>query len=585
MPTVEWAEVRTVAHAAQSAREKPEQLGEVFAAVFDSARRSIGSRVDRTIREQQHRAADKKKPIGASDAQAVTSGQSKNKGSQGLEEPKKNERVAKPEPPAKQTTIESAQAECSQPGPAEDSPQADEPIVVEQATEPIAADLMPQVPPEPKSSPFQDSRDQNAVVEDLLRESMLGATQFPIDIASAETQVTDALVTQTSPQLVIWAVADPVAAIIPNMPATAEARDVPTGGSAAPQATEVSATREATGTSSTEQVPQPASGADVQPAQELSISVWQFIRGVAAHLEQAIESQDRTTGNKQPADRLQQTVAAQTTTDQTPPNPLTKALLADGLENGIATHRQSHRQNENHSPGQDATSQASSDDVAKSADGSVHQTGANDEFRGLLELAGRGRGRIVSSDLQPATPSFGRDLGGQGISLKEARAMTELADVVRANIGARHSSMVLKLEPPELGQLRVDVRTHGDELRLRLQADTLLGRDALQSRINELRSSLEQHGFKLSQIQVELRVPQTNPGEAHQDRPFQQQEHWDGQSSHDPAWQGHEGGGSPTSSGSEWSNEASAFSQENASSGEEQGRVDRLAETGVDLVV
>lgn len=584
MPTVEWAEVRTVAHSAQIARDKPEQLGEAFAVVFDSARRSIGSRVDRTIREQQHR-TDKEKPAGTSDAQAATSGRSKNKGLEKPEEPKKNERAAKPEPPVKETTIESAQAQCPQPGPAEDSSQANEPLVVEQATEPIATDPMPQVPPEPEPSPSQNSREHTVVAKDLLCESMLGTTEFPIDTASAETQVTDAPATQTSPQLVIWAVADPVAAIIPDMPATAQTCDAANGGCAAPQTTEVSATREATGTSSIEQVPQPASGENVQPAQELSISVWQFIRGVAAQLEQAIESQNRTTGNKQPADRLQQTVAAQTTTEQTPPNPMTKALLTGGLGNGNSTHKQSPGQDENRSPGQDATSQASSGDAAKSADGSTHQTGTHDEFRGLLELAGRVRGRIVSSDPQPAPASFGRDLGGQGISLKEARAMTELADVVRANIGARHSSMVLKLEPPELGQLRVDIRTHGDELTLRLQADTLLGRDALQSRINELRSSLEQHGFRLGQIQVELRVPQANSGEAHQDRPFQQQEHWDGQSSHEPAWQGHQGGGSQTSSESEWSNEASAFSQENASSGEEQGRVDRLAETGVDLVV
>lgn len=584
MPTVEWAEVRTVAHSAQTVRDKPEQLDDVFAVVFDSARRSVGSRVDRTVREQQHRAADKDKAAATRDPQAVTSGRSKSKGAEGPQEPKKNQQTAKPESPVKGTPIEPAQAESPQPAPAEESPRANEPLVVEHATEPSAADPVPQVPPELKPAPSQKSSEQTKAAQNLLWKPTPGATEFPMDTAPAENRVDDSPTTQTSPQLVIWAVADPVAAVIPDIPATAQAGDAAPGGWAPPQATEVSATRETTGTSSTEQAPQPASGANVQPAQELSISAWQFLRGVAAHLEQAIETRDRRAMNKQPANCSEQTVAARPT-GETSPNPMTKTPLLGSLENGSSTHKQLLGQDENRSPEHDAASQASSGDAAKNVDGSAHQTGTNDEFRGLLELAGRVRGRIVSPDLQPPPSPFGRDLGGQGISLKEARAMTELADVVRANIGARHSSMVLKLEPPELGRLRVDVRTHGDELTLRLQADSLLGRDALQSRINELRSSLEQHGFKLNQVQVELRVPQANPGEAHQDRPFQQQEHSDGQSSHEPAWQGHEGGGSQTPSESEWSNEAFAFSQENASSGEEQDRVDRPAETGVDLVV
>lgn len=600
--TVERAEICTVARSAPALRDKPDASGDVFAVVFDSARRSMGSLNNKTTAERQACAADeKKKSATAGNAEAATAGEQKNKGLNGHEALKENQQAPRPEPVMKQKADQDEpeqvepgqadpgqvgleQAEPPQPGPGEKPPQVAETGAVGQVQEPVA-DQTPVNQAAIQPEPLPQSQVQIDPMEDLPWESLLRVSEVPVEAPSPATRPADSTTMKTHARPAVSTALSPVVAEILQVAATGQASESCSDECAVPQAADNVTVQVPSETVAAEQAAQPICGENIQKNQELPISVWQFLRGVAAHLEQVVEAQDRASGNKQPGARLQQAVEGRPAADQMPDSRMTKALLAGGLASGGPTHKQLPGQDENRPRGEGASSQASSGDAAKSTDGSAQQTGANDEFRGLLELAGRVRERIGSPDLPSAAVSIGRDLGGKGVSLNEARAMTDLANVVRANIGARHSSMVLRLDPPELGQLRVDVRVHGDELTLRLQADTLLGRDVLQSRLSELRSSLEQHGFKLSQIQVELRVPQGTPAESHQDRPSQHQERWDGQASHDPGWQGHAGGGSETSSQSEWTSEGSAFSQEDAWFGEEQDHVDRLAETGVDLVV
>jgi len=261
------------------------------------------------------------------------------------------------------------------------------------------------------------------------------------------------------------------------------------------------------------------------------------------------------------------------------------AVLSAALEsgNGFSEH-QGEMSNQDRSLGGDGARGSSAEGGRAAATG-IQQNGVPDELRGLLEAAGRVRERIASPDAQPEAGFTGRGLAGKGVNLSEARAMNGLAEVVRANSLGRNSSILLRLDPPELGQLRIDVRMQGQELTLRLQVDTLAGHDALRSRLQELRSSLEQHGFKLNQVEVELRVPQPSTAEPHQDRSTQQQAQWDGQTGRGPGWQEQAQGGGDTPAESRFSQDNSAFSGENASIGEEHDEAGRPAETGVDLVV
>ena len=126
------------------------------------------------------------------------------------------------------------------------------------------------------------------------------------------------------------------------------------------------------------------------------------------------------------------------------------------------------------------------------------------EFQNLMAAAARQRGPAKAMLESTLTA---KSSGHPIINPKDAASFNELARIVRSNIGQRHSSLVLRLDPPELGNIRIDMRMHDQTLTLRIEAQTPAGQEALQGRLADLRSALEQHGIQLRQVDVELRDP------------------------------------------------------------------------------
>jgi len=222
------------------------------------------------------------------------------------------------------------------------------------------------------------------------------------------------------------------------------------------------------------------------------------------------------------------------------------------------------------------------------AGGSAGRPGAaSNDFQQVLDAAGRMRGRLTTLRSAATSVAGVRSTGAGNINLEESRSISELARVVRSNIGPRHSTMILRLDPPELGQLRIDVRMHDQMLTLRLEAHTPAGHEALQSRLSELRGALERQGIQLNQVEVELRPP-SSPAMGTQDAGAHQESasEWDEPASRDSG-AGSEtgaGGGRPGSAGD--ADETTTFSGGGELPEEHRhGDMGRPAETGVDLVV
>ncbi|MCK5272300.1 MAG: flagellar hook-length control protein FliK [Sedimentisphaerales bacterium] len=81
-----------------------------------------------------------------------------------------------------------------------------------------------------------------------------------------------------------------------------------------------------------------------------------------------------------------------------------------------------------------------------------------------------------------------------------------------ANRGS--SVMQLRLDPPELGMVRVEVRHSADGLNLQLQATNHRTQQLLQQHSSELRSALEAQGFQGTRIEVQLRLDLRNDQQA-----------------------------------------------------------------------
>jgi len=225
--------------------------------------------------------------------------------------------------------------------------------------------------------------------------------------------------------------------------------------------------------------------------------------------------------------------------------------------------------------------------AAKTAEGAAKPAGVTLDFQNILQQAGRGRaaGPTPGTGL-PATN--GKGSIGETLKLAGSESVQQLARVVRSNLGGRHASMVLRLEPPELGQLRVDVRMHDQTLLLRFQTETQAGHDALQARLADLRIALQQHGIQLDQVEVEFRPPAatgSQGGEAdgrqdHQGTPG------DGDSSFGHA-RGHDSSASGSSGSGEFAGPPGETEPETPPVGNNEPADDdvaRPAETGVDLI-
>jgi len=80
-----------------------------------------------------------------------------------------------------------------------------------------------------------------------------------------------------------------------------------------------------------------------------------------------------------------------------------------------------------------------------------------------------------------------------------------IAAVIRNNIGRRHSQLTVRLEPPELGRLRIDVRLIDNHLRLTIGTETTQARDVITQRFEVLRTALESQGVTVSRFDVQTR--------------------------------------------------------------------------------
>ncbi len=117
--------------------------------------------------------------------------------------------------------------------------------------------------------------------------------------------------------------------------------------------------------------------------------------------------------------------------------------------------------------------------------------------------------RPAQSQSQPA-PRRGESLPrsrADDLRPPEARSFESLVNAIRLRTSDRHSSARIRLEPPELGRIRVDVRLTGQRLLVDVQAETESARALLTDRAEQLKTSMRQHGIEVERFDVRLNLP------------------------------------------------------------------------------
>ena len=107
-----------------------------------------------------------------------------------------------------------------------------------------------------------------------------------------------------------------------------------------------------------------------------------------------------------------------------------------------------------------------------------------------------------TAGVKPATPSQAPE---KQASTREATAESAFARMVRSlrtSPGSRNSSASIRLDPPRLGRMNVNVRMSGDRISIEVRTETMEARELVASRAMDLRSALEQRGLQIERFDV-----------------------------------------------------------------------------------
>lgn len=111
--------------------------------------------------------------------------------------------------------------------------------------------------------------------------------------------------------------------------------------------------------------------------------------------------------------------------------------------------------------------------------------------------------------------------------------MEQVVKSVQVTQAQGGSRVQLRLDPPELGMLRIEMRQTENGLMLQMQASTPKAQQMLQQSSGELRAALESQGFANTQIEVQLRLDLRNDSafqdyrETEQEAMYQQADQFD----------------------------------------------------------
>ncbi|MBP7933860.1 MAG: flagellar hook-length control protein FliK [Phycisphaerae bacterium] len=153
--------------------------------------------------------------------------------------------------------------------------------------------------------------------------------------------------------------------------------------------------------------------------------------------------------------------------------------------------------------------------AARGGQATTRSGAAPAEFQSLLQQAGRGRSAVAAG--VGGSAKNGSTAEEAALDPSRAESIEKLARVLRLQLGTRNSSMSLRLDPPELGNVRIEVRMQDQTLTVKFQVDTQAGHGVLQSRLDTLRQTLEQQGVRVDQVTVEYRPQQGDSPQQNRD--------------------------------------------------------------------
>jgi len=147
------------------------------------------------------------------------------------------------------------------------------------------------------------------------------------------------------------------------------------------------------------------------------------------------------------------------------------------------------------------------------------QSNANSEHKsnnGRFDISGQGNVKISAEKPANIQDVLGVEKAADSIDMQQN--VDRVVKAARAIVNRGASTIQLRLEPPDLGNLRIEIKHGANGLSLQLQATNHRAHQLLQQSSGELRAALEAQGFQTNRIDVQLRLDLRNDQASQQDQ-------------------------------------------------------------------
>jgi flagellar hook-length control protein FliK len=133
-----------------------------------------------------------------------------------------------------------------------------------------------------------------------------------------------------------------------------------------------------------------------------------------------------------------------------------------------------------------------------------------------VPAAANATGSASSSPMPAAGPRASQPIAGSSAAVASnilssgsnaPAGIDATARVLSASNGEGRYQVTLQLDPPDLGQLRVQVRMEQHVMTMQVDADTAASAKLIESRLSDLRDALSAHGIRMDRNDVVVRSP------------------------------------------------------------------------------
>ena len=123
------------------------------------------------------------------------------------------------------------------------------------------------------------------------------------------------------------------------------------------------------------------------------------------------------------------------------------------------------------------------------------------QAQGQAQPAAAQQPQQMAGKVMPETPMVQLPSGQQ---VAESQIFDQVVARFSSSVNGGAKRMVLRMQPAELGSLRIELMVEGDRVRANLQAQSLQVQEVLERNLPQLRNALAEQGLKIDQFQVDV---------------------------------------------------------------------------------